>query len=41
MSVDQCVTNFRNTREFLPNGQRICAEATHNVKIWCEYFTFF
>jgi len=39
MGVDQIVTNFKNTREFLPNGQRICAEATHNVKIWCEYFT--
>ena len=39
MSVNQCVTNFKNTREFLPNGQRICAEGTHNVKMWCEYFT--
>jgi len=39
MTINQTITNLKNTRENPTAARKFCGEATHNVKSWCKYFT--
>jgi len=39
MTINQTVTNLKNTRENPTTARKFCGEATHNVKRWYKYFT--
>ena len=40
IAVNQTFINLKNTRQISPHAQRFYGEGTHNVKVWCKYFTF-
>ena len=40
IAVNQNFINLKNTRKISPYAQRFYGEGTHNVKVWCKYFTF-